>query len=66
MKADIHTVSMEDLDRLGLDNAGNLYWDGKPVTTKHKVTLEWWTNGAIILGGISTFGLLLIQVLSQF
>ena len=37
----IRTIGMEDLDNLGIDDEGKLYWKGQLVTTRQQVRLEW-------------------------
>jgi hypothetical protein len=52
-------IGVEDLNRLGMDSENNLYWDGRRVETRQRLSLTWWQNlGAFlvsagaILGGV--------------
>jgi hypothetical protein len=51
---------------LGIDERGQLYWNDEPVRTGQKVTFSWWISLAIILGGLSTFAIALLNVLIYF
>lgn len=44
----VQTISMEQLDRLGVDESGRLFWDGKEVLTV--LSLRWYVEAAIIVG----------------
>lgn len=57
---------MDDLDRLGIDEENNLYWDKKPLVTEEKITLQKWVNFAIVIGAGSTLILAIIEVLKFF
>lgn len=59
----IETIGMEDLDRLGIDEENNLYWDRKPLVTEEKITLQKWVNFAIVIGAVSTLCLAIIETL---
>ena len=48
---------------LSFDDDGYLYLDGKKVLTEQRVTLECWVNIAIGIGGLSTFGLLIVEII---
>lgn len=36
----VYTISLDSLDRLGVDAEGILYFDGSPIKTSRTVTLE--------------------------
>ena len=36
---------------LGIDNEGRLYVNGERVITEQKVSLVWWVNIVVVLGG---------------
>ena len=42
---------------LGIDERGRLYWNGEPVVTAQRVMLSWWTNLAIVAGGLSVLAI---------
>jgi hypothetical protein len=43
-----HPITLDQLDRLAVDDAGRLYWDGQQIVTT--LSLPWYVNLAIILG----------------
>ena len=51
---------------LSADDKNNLYVNNKKVVTPNVVKLEWWTNSAIVIGGISTLGLFLLEFCKRF
>ena len=59
----IHPITMGEFNKLGVDENNKLYWNEKPVITEQQITLDWWVNLAIILGGLSTLGLFVIESL---
>ena len=59
----IHPIAWKDIDKLGVDDNNQLYWDGKPIVTKERIVLEWWVNLAAILAAFSTLGLFIIELL---
>jgi hypothetical protein len=62
----IKTISLDELDRLGIDELNNLYWDKKPLVTEEKITLQKWVNFSIIVGAASTFILAVMEVMKYF
>jgi len=38
---------------LGIDERGQLYWSGRPVLTEQRVSLPWWINLSLVIGGLS-------------
>jgi hypothetical protein len=36
----VHPIGITDLSRLAIDNEGRLYWDGKPVEVRRRVTMS--------------------------
>ena len=59
----INPIKIGQLDRIGVDEKGRLYWDNRPVVTEEKIKLQWWVNVAIILGSLSTAVLATIELL---
>jgi hypothetical protein len=49
---------------LGIDERGRLYWNGEPVVTAQRVLLSWWTNLAIVAGGLSMLTIAALDVLA--
>jgi hypothetical protein len=45
----VRSISIDELDRLGVDNDGRLYWEDKPVEVSRKLT-RWQTLGAFVVG----------------
>jgi hypothetical protein len=45
----VRPISMQGLGLLGLDDNYRLYWDGKPVEMKYRLTF-WQTIGAFVVG----------------
>jgi hypothetical protein len=45
----VRTVGLEELDCLGIDRKGNLYWDGKPVEVRHVWLTRWQKVGAVVI-----------------
>ncbi|MBW7996247.1 MAG: hypothetical protein FVQ81_06705 [Candidatus Glassbacteria bacterium] len=43
---------------------GKLYFAGKEVLTRHRITLSAWVSAAVIIGGGSTFFLALVALLN--
>ena len=52
--ANVHGFTWDDFVRLGVDERNNLYWDGKPLITRRKVTLPLLVNVAAVLAGAAT------------
>lgn len=49
---DIHSITVDQLDRLGVDQFGHLYWDGPQVQTV--LSLPWWVNVAALIAAVAT------------
>jgi hypothetical protein len=63
----VRTVGLEELDCLGIDRHGNLYWDGKPVEVRH-VWTRWQKVGAVVIAVSAIVGAIgaATQVASRF
>ena len=59
----IDSIRVGQLEKLGVDENNKLYWDGQPIITKQKITLEWWVSMSVIIASISTLGLFGIELL---
>jgi len=48
----------------GVDpETGELFWNKTKVVTEQRLTLSWWVNASIILGGLSTAFLAIVTFL---
>lgn len=61
--ARFRTISQNDLDRLGIDDANKLYWDGKPLVTEERIVLARWVNVAVCVGAGATAIIALVELL---
>lgn len=61
--SNVRPVSLEQLDKLGVDEDNRLYWNGQPVILEEKLTLQWWINVSAVLGALSGVTLAVIEVL---
>ena len=59
----IRTITMNDLNNLGIDEGNNLYWEGQPLVVRHRMSLPWFVNVAVIVGGLATAIMAAIHVL---
>jgi len=62
----LETIFKRDSGELSIDKDLNLYWNGKRIITKGKVTLQWSVNVAIIFASFSTFALAILAALELF
>jgi len=62
-KVPIRPVSLEQLDKLGIDENNKLHWNGKPVVIDEKVSLQWWLNVAAVAAALATVVMAFIEVL---
>ncbi len=51
--SDPQPISLDDLDRLGIDAASRLYWDGAEVVTSVVFSLPWWANLLAVIAAIA-------------
>jgi hypothetical protein len=51
--AGVRTITLDKLDRLGIDDNNRLYWDGKQVVLKSALSLTWFQNACV---GLTTLG----------
>jgi hypothetical protein len=53
----VRTISMDqEMDCLGVDRHGNLYWDGKPVEVRHFSLTGWQAFWASVIAGFAAAG----------
>jgi hypothetical protein len=69
MSKKIYTIYSRSVDekfggQLGIDEENNLYWNEKQIITKQEITLNKWTNCAIIATGIGTLLIALTSILA--
>ena len=58
-----HTKNDKDL---GIGDDGKLYFGGKEVVTKSKITLNWWVNLSIIVASFATAIVAVFAVIEFF
>ena len=52
----IRTVSFQDIGRLGVgDDGRTLYWDGKRVEVKKRISLTWWQVIIALVAALGSF-----------
>jgi len=44
----VRTIGQDEMDCLGIDRAGDLYWDGRPIEVRH-FSLTFWQRVAAVL-----------------
>jgi hypothetical protein len=50
-------ISLDDLDRMGINSRNELFWDGKQVEVRSRLNLTWpQTLGAILVGAAAICG----------
>ena len=48
---------------LGIDNeTKSLYWNGEKIVTDQRLSLKWWVNLSIVIGGMSTLAMAITAV----
>ena len=52
--AKVKTIGQDQLDRLGIDEANKLYWDGRPLVTEERIVLARWVNTAVVAAAVAT------------
>ena len=62
----IHDIQYDELGRFGVDENNRLHWDRKPVVTEERLTLAWWVNLSVVLGGLATVLLAVLETLKFF
>ena len=66
MMPNIRTISIDELDNLGIDENNKLYWNKQPLVIEEKIHLQLWVNIAIVIGALSTVVLGSIELLRFF
>ncbi len=50
-------ISLDDLDRMGINSKNELFWDGKQVEVRTRLNLTWpQTVGAVLVGAAALCG----------
>ncbi|MDP2002904.1 MAG: hypothetical protein Q8J86_08230 [Desulfurivibrionaceae bacterium] len=62
----IKTITLDQLDRLGIDETNKLYWDGKPLVTEERIVLARWVNIAVIVGAVAALITAVVEALKFF
>jgi hypothetical protein len=52
--AGVRRISVDELDCIGIDSDGNLYWQGKRVVTSARLDLDWWQTLIPVVIAIAT------------
>lgn len=60
---DVKPITIDQMERLGVDTSNRLFWDSRPVVTEQALALSWWVNVSIFAGGTATVVLAVIDVL---
>ncbi len=50
----------------GIDEHNNLYVNNNKVITENRIVLNKFLNAAIIIGGYSTFGILIVEIINMY
>ncbi len=64
MKQEPHPITFDEIGKLQVDERNQLYWEGKPVKTEERIKLNWAVNLSVILTGISTSAIAIIEILN--
>jgi hypothetical protein len=59
-------ITLDELDKLQLDDRNYLYWDGAPIQTLSRFSTPWWVNVAIIITAVGTFGPFCVNLVQLF
>jgi hypothetical protein len=59
----IRPISLDEMDRLGIDDHHRLYWKGEPLVTKNEIALSGWLNFAVVLGALAAFVTAVVDLL---
>lgn len=52
--AHVRQISLEGLGLLGIDGEQRLYWDGKRIEVRQRLTLSWWQKLGAVLVVVAT------------
>jgi hypothetical protein len=58
-----HPMTLAEMEFFSVDENNTLYYKDKKVLTEERITLKWWINLAVMLGGFGAFGNVIIEVL---
>ena len=61
----VRVLGINEQDNLGIDDQGQLYWDGRPVVVSRGIDLTFWQKVAAFAGVISA-GILAFVALAEF
>ena len=62
----VRPITFDETAKIGVDENNNLYWNGKPVVTKRRITLPWFVNVAAVGASIATWVIAVLQTLQFF
>ena len=60
----VRRISWGGIDRLGVADNGELYWDGKPIVVRKGVNLTWWQGFLAFVVAVSTLASAAVAVLT--
>lgn len=66
MSIDIRPITFDEIERLGLDAENQLYWDGKLIETKKRLSLTLWQKVGAIITVLSTLSLAVFDAIRFF
>lgn len=55
MTKEVRTITIDELDHLGLDDEGNLYWKNQPVRIERKFKFSWWQGFLAFIAAVGAF-----------
>lgn len=61
---EIKPITITQLGNLGVDDSGQLYWNGQPVITETRVRLTLWVNISIIVSGLSAAIIAILSIVN--
>jgi len=61
----IRVIGQNKLDNLGIDDAGQLYWEGRPVVTRRRFDLTYWQEFGVVVG-VSSGAISTLVALAEF
>lgn len=59
----VRNITIDELEKLGVDENNKLYWNSRPIVTEEKLQLQWWVNLSAVAGAGSGIVLATIELL---
>lgn len=60
----VQPITWDEMEHLGVDDEGHLYWDGVPVKTEERISLSALQKVGAIVTVVSTFTLAVVAVIN--